>query len=417
MSGAGQGVAALRTLQVLVVGGTPALSEELESALRAATEARVALRWAADFAEAGGAARVRPPDLVCTELGASNTALRAFVEELRALAPGVSLLGIRGSAQAEAGVESSVLVEALRAGFLDVLRRPVSSNDLRELVPRVLQAVRQREGEGVVVAFHSTKGGVGKSTLSVNVACGLARLRPDRVLLVDASLQLGVCAAALDLDAPTVADVAREQGRLDETMLRELACPHRSGVRLVAAPRDPVDAADVGIETLARLVAVARRAFDFVVLDTVPVIDGAMLTLLDFADRVYLVNQGTVPDVIGAVRLLETLDGIGIGAERRRIVLNRNLPRFAGSLTRRDVADRLGCPVDHEVPHDRRVLTAFNLGEPRVLRARGRWGWGRAIARVVDEVAAIAEAERATEARRADASARSLAWRPAQVDA
>jgi Flp pilus assembly CpaE family ATPase len=71
---------------------------------------------------------------------------------------------------------------------------------------------------GRIVAFESNKGGVGKSTLAVNIACGLAERHPDRVLLVDASFQMGACASMLDLQPPTsMADAHRERQRLDTT--------------------------------------------------------------------------------------------------------------------------------------------------------------------------------------------------------
>ena len=186
------------------------------------------------------------------------------------------------------------------------------------------------------------------------------------------------------------ADAAQERHRLDDTMLRQFAPPHHTGLRLLAAPRDAVEAAEVGEEALSRVLGAARRAFDFVIVDTLPIVDGLSLTILETSERVYLVNQGTVPDVVGAARLLAVLDGVGIGASRRSIVLNRNTPRFAGSLSAAQVADRLGCAIDHEVPWERRVFTGLNLGEPFVLRASRRFGWGGAIGRIAGEIEALA---------------------------
>ena len=322
----------IRTLQVLVVGPSPEFAGELEAALLAATEARVSLRSAADFSEAAAASRARMPDVVCIELGHDAAKLRDFVAALRVLAPDLPFVGIHSSVRETSVSGPEVLVEAVRSGFLDVIERPISSADLRRVMPQIIAAARARETAGRVVVFHSTKGGVGKSTLSVNVACGLARLRPGRVLLIDASLQLGVCAVALDLPGKsTVADAARERDRLDERLIRELAEPHHSGLRVLASPRDPIDAADVDDEALARIIAIGRRAFDYVIVDTLPTVDGTMLTILDLADQIYLVNQGTVPDVIGAARLLQTLDELDIAPGRRSVVLNRNLPPFPGA--------------------------------------------------------------------------------------
>ena len=114
-----------------------------------------------------------------------------------------------------------------------------------------------------------------------------------------------------------------------------------------------------------------------------------MLAVLDLADRLYLVNQGTVPDVIGAARLLAVLDELGIHQGRRRVVLNRNMPRFVGSLRAREVATRLGCVVDFEVPYDKGVYTALNLGRPRILSAK-RFGWGRVVRAIAQDAEDVA---------------------------
>jgi pilus assembly protein CpaE len=227
-----------------------------------------------------------------------------------------------------------------------------------------------------------------------------------------------VCAIALDLETrTTLADAARERHRLDERLLRELSPRHHSGLRVLAAPHDALDAADVNDEALARVIATAQRAFDFVVVDTPPLVDGTMLTVLDVAHRIFLVNQGTVPDVIGAARLLHTLDQLHIAPERRSIVLNRNLPGFAGSLTAAEVGDRLGRDVDHEIPHDKRVLTGLNLGEPLVLRARSRFGWGRAIRGMIEDVAELRAGGAAEIPDPADEKEPRAAWRTADADA
>src|SRR5205085_1192326 len=81
--------------------------------------------------------------------------------------------------------------------------------------------------------------GVGKSTISVNLACGLATRHPERVLLLDASLQMGVCATMLDLQPEaSLTDAAQERDRLDEVLLRQLATPHPCGLHLLPAPAD-----------------------------------------------------------------------------------------------------------------------------------------------------------------------------------
>ena len=129
---------ALRTLQVLFVAQSPEFESELELALHAATESRVSLRSAVDFDEAEAVSRARVPDLVCIELGQSAADLHDFVASLRILEPDLPFVGIHSSSRDDGSGGPEVLVEAVRSGFLDVIERPISSADLRRIMPQVV---------------------------------------------------------------------------------------------------------------------------------------------------------------------------------------------------------------------------------------------------------------------------------------
>jgi pilus assembly protein CpaE len=378
-----------RPLQILVVGDE-GLRREVEAALAGARPGRAFLRLAVEAEDAERQLRQRSADLIVCELGASAGELRRFAATVRALSAEAALVGVQ-SIRGETATPSDVLVEAVRSKLDDILERPLSSESLREVLTLLEVRAEQTSAQtGSVIAFHSTKGGVGKSTLSINTAVGLALRHPDQVLLIDCSLQLGVCASALDLvPRNSIATAARERDRLDARMLRELSELHEStGLRLLSAPTDAIDASDVDDQAIAQLIALARRTFRFVIVDTLPIVDAVMLVVFDLADRIYLVNQGTVPDVIGAARLREMLDQIEIPADRTRVVLNRTMPPFPGQLVRAEVGRRIGRDVDFEVPYDKHVLTALNLGEPRIVAA-GRRGWGAVLSEIVDDADAI----------------------------
>jgi pilus assembly protein CpaE len=377
-------------LHFLVIGDDT-LAQEVESAVPSAVTGRSFVVHAGDRDEAERRLRQRTPGICLLDVGRDASALREFIDRQRLLAPDLMLVGVQAD-RSDAPTPSDVLVEAVRSKLFDVLERPISSESLRAIVASASEELQEADARaGRVMAFHSTKGGVGKSTLSINVATGLALRYPDQVLLVDCSLQLGVCASALDLTpSASIATAARERERLDARLLRELCAVHEdTGLHLLSAPIDAVDASDVDDQAMAQVIALARSSFEFVVIDTLPIVDAVMLAVFDLADRLYLVNQGTVPDVIGAARLREMLDRLEIPEDRERIVLNRNTPSFPGQLERKDVAGRIGRNVDFEVPYDKRVLSALNLGRPRVLDA-GRRGWGRVVRELIDDAESIA---------------------------
>ncbi len=359
-------------MQILVAGVDETLYAELEQAASALGAPRIVLR-SAEPRLAAQAARHWRPALVVLELPVELRRLKLAIDELRLAVPeGVVVAAFRPEALASSASESAVLIEALRLGASDFLRRPVSTADLLQLCERFSRSAAEPAVElGQVVAFISNKGGVGKSTLCMNAACELARRYPQEVLVIDASLQLGVCASLLDVQPrATLFDAARQQDRLDVELLRRLATPHPCGVDLLAAPHKATEAAEITDAVMAQVVALARRSYRVVLVDTFPLLERVVMTVLDLADRCYVVLENVVPTLQGASRLLGLLEELGCPAERQRVVLNR-FRRGGGCLPARDVAAHLNRPVDFVVPYDIRMVVSGNLGIPLVLRA----GW------------------------------------------
>ena len=90
-----------------------------------------------------------------------------------------------------------------------------------------------------------------------------------------------------------------------------------------------------------------------------------------------MVFQGTVPNVVGAVRYLSVLDALGVPHERQRVVLNQNYGRFGGSLTPGDIQQRLGREIDYAFPVPEGLLTSMNTGRPYILNSMRLWGFGK----------------------------------------
>jgi pilus assembly protein CpaE len=221
----------------------------------------------------------------------------------------------------------------------------------------------------------------------------LARKYPERVLLIDASLQLGVAASMLDLHpAATLTDAVRERERLDETLFRQLAVPHESGLHLLAAPHSAVEAAEVDDESIARVITLARRAYDFVVIDTFPLLDRVVVAVLDLSERTYIVMENVVPTLLGAAKLIELLTSLGFPQERQRLVLNR-FASVSGGLKPLDVANRLSRSVDFVLPHDKRIVVAANTGRPYAMSPSRLWGFGPPLLALAADIESLASTQ------------------------
>jgi pilus assembly protein CpaE len=380
----------MRNPQIIIVSPDRSLEAEFQAALSGLQRYGAITFSARDMKDVTAAARNRQPQLVCIELDDDPRALAAATREIHLVAPEALVAAAFQPRLLEADtLDTAVIIELLRARVQDFLRRPISSTELRGLLDRLVEPSQSpaTAPAGRVVSFISNKGGVGKSTLAVNVACALAERSPGRILLVDASLQLGVCALMLDLrPQTTIVDAVRERDRLDQSLLRRLSVPHDCGLRLLAAPVDAVEAAEVDEESMASILNIARHTFDVTVVDTFPLIDNLVMTILDQSDLVFVTLQATAPTVAGAAKLLPVLEGLHLPAERQRLVLNQTYKSFVGGLTVADVESRLSRQIDHTVPYQRKLVPAMNIGEPYILRAPRWFGFGRAMTRIVDDI-------------------------------
>ncbi len=386
--------------KVLVFAHDETVGREIRDAVRGgAVDGPVNLYLTTDLTAAVDNVRDREPDAVLLELTGDLSGDRTRIGELRSTAPDLSIVGVYNAESSATGMDSGYMVELVRLGVSDFLRRPIAEGELNgffeRLAPTLLDAEPSRQG--TCIAFISNKGGVGKSTLAVNVAAALAAKFPDEVLLIDASLQMGVCAPMLNL-APetTLMDAFEQRQRLDSMLIRQLATPHESGLLLLAAPPDPLAAADIDDQSIVRVLNLARRTFRFVVVDTFPLFDQVVMSVLDIANRAYIVLDNVVPTVLSAVNLTRLLENLQYPPERLHVVLNR-YQQLAGNPLVDDVARSLRMNVDHVLPYDKRAITAANVGRPCSMNLV-RWSkFHRGLKQIASELAALQDVPRELE--------------------
>jgi len=375
-------------IQTVLLTRDPGLESEIEAlAAEVRDDARLVVHVEADERRALLRASERHVDLVFIEVTGDPAGTARFAEDLSAVERPPVVVAIYREQEHEGDAAlSSRFVALLRAGVSDFLSRPISTSEFRDVIRREFLTKRSNRGAlGRVVSFIGSKGGVGKSTLSVNVAVALAR--SAKVLLIDGSLQHGVGRDLLGVEGgSTIADAAREASRLDPSLLRSLCARHESGVDLLAAPVDAIDAAGVDEGTMSRLISVARRAYDFVVVDTFPLVDSITLAVFDLSDVVHVVLNDSLPTVTGTAQLFTVLDRVGVDPQAVRVVLNRT--HRGGLLSPVDVATRLGREIDHVVPYSRKVLAAADTGHPPAAGIARLGRWGRAISGIAAAVSA-----------------------------
>lgn len=382
--------------KILAVVQSDSLEVELEAAVSALGDG-ASLDICADLASAVARMRHDSPELLLVELTGSTDGLEPWLHAIEVHDIACPIIGILDD---DAEAVDGLLVEAVRVGFRDFLRRPASAGELAGVARRVEKARPESGLRGRLLAVASTKGGVGKSTIAINTAVHWASTSDKRVLLVDASLQLGVAASLLNLSPTmTIADVAAMQDRLDATMLREVAARHESGLYVLTAPPTPADASEIDDACMSVILGVAKSAFDLVIVDSFPLLDATTLAIFDRAEHICVVTENVVPTLTGTAAMLKTLNQLDVRQGRRTLVLNR-YQRCAGSLSSSEVADQLGEPVAAVIKHDRRVLEAANLGRP-IITSRSWWGVSASMRKLADGLLASLTVDQLTEPTRA----------------
>ena len=360
--------------QILAVIQSDALEVELNAAVSALSE-QTTLNTCPDLASSVSRLRHDAPDMLIVELCEGSEQVREWQHAIEVHEIACPIIGILDD---ESEGTDELLVEAIRVGFRDFLRRPASAGELAGVIRRIDKAKPEVGSRGRLLAVVSTKGGVGKSTIAINTAVHAAATTNQRVLLVDASLQLGVSASLLNLTPTiTIADLASMQDRLDATMLREVTTQHESGLHVLPAPPTPAEASEIDDTCMSVILGVAKSAYDLVIVDSFPLLDATTLAILDRADHVCVVTENVVPTLTGTAAMLKTLDQLDVGTSNRTLVLNRH-QRCAGSLSASEVEQQMGEPAAAVIKHDRRVLEAANLGRPIIL-SRNKMGAARAM--------------------------------------
>jgi pilus assembly protein CpaE len=270
--------------------------------------------------------------------------------------------------------EEGVALPAMRAGIRDLLQPGSDVVTIRSLLERAsLAAAGRRKGlgssveglprRGRIISVMSPKGGVGKTTITTNLAVGLGKEAPMGVVVVDLDLQFGDVASALMLEPErTLADAVVGAAVQDSVVLKSYLTLHPSGIYALCAPLRPTDADQISGEQVGRLLSQLSNEFQYVVVDTAPGLGEHVLATLELATDAVWVCGMDIPSIRGLRTGLGVLAELDLVPESRHVVLN--LADRRTGLTLQDIEATIGCPVDVVLPRSRAVPFSTNKGIP-----------------------------------------------------
>ncbi|RMD84673.1 MAG: hypothetical protein D6815_03640, partial [Candidatus Dadabacteria bacterium] len=215
-----------------------------------------------------------------------------------------------------------------------------------------------------VVTVYSPHGGMGVTTLAVNLAVALRRLTGEEVVLVDLDLQCGETPVFLDFKPLyTILDVCQGIGNLDQAYMAGALYAHSSGVRVLAPPAHLEESEAVVPADFEKILSTLRAMYSFVVIDGGSHLSETTLVAIEKADDVYLLTDNMVASVRAVQRTLDTLARLGLETDGFHLVLNRMVSR--SEITRSDISDALKLEVAYTLPVDEATaIVAANHGKP-----------------------------------------------------
>lgn len=206
-----------------------------------------------------------------------------------------------------------------------------------------------------IVTVLSPKGGTGKTTVSTNLAVGMARRHPGEVVLADLDLAFGDVAAALLLAVRRGIAHLDAGADLDDVVLR-----HPSGLHVLGAPDEATPTETDVAALVAPVIDALAERYPLVVLDTGAGFDAVTRVAVARATDLVLVGSMDVPTLLGLRKVLGWLDGLGCTAARRHLVLNRSTAEVG--LVLEDVTATTGMSVAVAIPSDAAVTRSVNEG-------------------------------------------------------
>ena len=306
------------------------------------------------------------PDIGLVAIDADPQKALDLVGRLAATSPNCAILVVSSSN------DGSLILQALRAGAKEFLTQPLRIEDLLAALGRIGDRRTGQHGESrprgsQVIAVAGAIGGVGTTSLAINLGCILAQDPQNSVALVDLDMCLGDADVFLDtIPDYTLVDVAQNVMRLDFTLLKRSLTKHSSGLYLLPRPVQLEDVSLITPDDLQRVIGLLKATFTHLVLDLSKGYTAIDLIALEMANHILLTTQLDLPCLRNVVRLMMSFGNMDGLADKVKIVVNR-VGLDNGQITLKKAEETIGKKIFWQLPNDyRTMIEARNNGVPLI---------------------------------------------------
>ena len=267
--------------------------------------------------------------------------------------------------------DTDLLLKAMRAGAKEFLSQPLNELEVKTALAAFKKRMQQSTSKepvriGQTIYLIGAKGGVGTTTVAVNLAMILARIKNSgSVALVDLNTVFGEIPLFLSVK-PTYhwGQIAKNVDRLDSTFLLNAMAKHASGVHILPPPSYLNGHPPLTVDIMERLLSAMKNTFDFVIVDGGQSLDGPALKAVEMSDKILLITLLSLPCLNNTNKLMKSLSNVGAAQEERvRLVINRYLKKTDISI--KEAEESVQREIFWNIPNDyRTTMSAINRGMP-----------------------------------------------------
>ncbi len=348
-------------LTVAIVSDDPTSSAQIVAALQQSGIVKSIKEWMIPAARIPGTAE-GVPDFVLLDLGQDTDPLFKFAAQLRRIRPATRLIAV----SAALPPTQQLLLEAMRSGVQEFLPKPIGMVALKDMLSRWVNELSTQEppSHNKVIVVMGSKGGVGATTVAVNLGVQLSVFAHKRVVLLDFARPLGNAHLLLDLRPKFgVRDAVDNLDRLDSHLFGGLLTKHKTQLEILAGAIQPEEWQTIAVPPLERIVNVAQNNFDVVLVDIGSQFSSDWSPVLNMARMNLIVAEANVPSLWTLQRRLVALTSFGIEPDRVKIIVNRW--HKGDEEIMKGIQKDINRPVFACIPNDfRKASNSINLGTP-----------------------------------------------------
>jgi pilus assembly protein CpaE len=301
------------------------------------------------------------PMVVIIEVGDDLASSIEKINQILSRFPQVSVFAT------SADKSSDTILQIMRAGATEYLLRPVVETDLVFALQKLGRLWLTRPAAeveaGRIFTVFSPKGGVGVTTIAINLATDIYEATKRPTVLVDLDLAAGDVTTFLNMKPTyTITDVTTNISRLDQTFLQSVIAKHDSGIAVLAEPQRVEEAVSISGADVKKVLSLLKSMYKYIIIDAEDV-SPRTSTALEMSDLILVIFYMSLPGIKNMQRHLRYFDKMGFGRDRVKLIANRIVKK--SPIKTEDAEKALNYPIFFSLPNDyETTMTCLNKGIP-----------------------------------------------------